>query len=130
MKRIIIFLILFVIISVLPYHSSAQNKNNMYRIAKIKVDVNQLEQYTIALKEQMNTAIQLEVGVLSYTVMADKKDPSSITIVEVYQNKDAYESHISTPHFRKYKDKVKDMVLSLELMDTELVAKIKKEKFN
>ena len=81
----------------------------MYRIAKIKVDVNQIEQYKSALKEQMNAAIKLEPGVLSYTVVADKKDASLITIMEVYANLEAYQSHILTPHFKKYKDTVKNM---------------------
>ena len=98
----------------------------MYRIAKIKVDGNQLEQYKVALKEQMNKAIKLEPGVLSYTVVADKKDASLITIMEVYENSDAYQSHILTPHFKKYKDTVKNMVLSLELIDTELVERLHK----
>ena len=101
----------------------------MYRIAKIKVDINQLENYKIALKEQMNTAIKVEPGVLSYTVVADKKDLSLITILEVYANLEAYQSHILTPHFKKYKDAVKDMVLSLELIDTELIERVHKDDF-
>ena len=101
----------------------------MYRIAKIKVDVNQLEQYKLALKEQMNAAIKLEPGVLSYTVVADKKDPSWITIMEVYANLEAYQSHILTPHFKKYKDSVKNMVLSLELIDTELIERVHKSDY-
>ena len=107
-------------------NTKAQNNNNMYRIAKIKVDPTQLEQYKIALKEQMNAAISKESGVLSYTVVADKKDASSITIFEVYANLEAYQSHIQTSHFKKYKESVKDMVKSLELIDTELVMKIQK----
>ena len=101
----------------------------MYRIAKIKVDVNQIEQYKSALKEQMNAAIKLEPGVLSYTVVADKKDASLITIMEVYANLEAYQSHILTPHFKKYKDTVKNMVLSLELIDTELVERVHKSNY-
>jgi quinol monooxygenase YgiN len=101
----------------------------MYRIAKIKVDGNQLEQYKVALKEQMNTSIKVEPGVLSYTVVADKKDSSLITIMEVYANLDAYQSHILTPHFKKYKDTVKDMVLSLELIDTELIERVHKSDY-
>lgn len=107
----------------------AQNNNTMYRIAKIKVDTKQLGQYKAALQEQMNAAIQLEPGVLSYTAVADKKDASSITIFEVYANLEAYQSHILTPHFKKYKETVKDMVLSLELIDTELVVRAKKDGF-
>ncbi|MFY8013188.1 MAG: putative quinol monooxygenase [Saprospiraceae bacterium] len=101
----------------------------MYRIAKIKVDINQLEKYKVALKEQMNTAIKMEPGVLSYTVVADKKDLSLLTILEVYANLEAYQSHILTPHFKKYKDAVKDMVLSLELIDTELIERVHKDDF-
>lgn len=30
--------------------------------------------------------------------------------------------HIQAPHFKKYKEAVKDMVLSLELIDVDLIA--------
>lgn len=111
------------------FHSNAQDNNKMYRIAKIKVDGSQLDKYTVALKEQMNAAIQLEPGVLSYTAVADKKDATQITILEVYASVEAYQSHILTPHFKKYKERVKDMVMSLELMDIDLVASAKKSNF-
>ncbi len=107
----------------------AQKSSNMYRIAKIKVEEKQLENYKVALQEQMNAAISIEPGVLSYTAVADKKDPTSITIFEVYANLDAYQSHILTPHFKKYKETVKDMVLSLELIDTDLVVRAKKSNY-
>lgn len=130
MKNKLIFQILLITaLSMSSKNVNAQEKNSMYRIAKIKVDSSQLEKYTAALKEQMHAAIQLEPGVLSYTAVADKKDPSSITILEVYANLDAYQSHISTPHFKKYKETVKNWVLSLELIDTDLVVSAKKEFF-
>ena len=129
MKRFILPAQFFCICLIISFNSNAQINNNMYRIAKIKVDINQLEKYKVALKEQMNTAIKLEPGVLSYTVVADKKDLSLITIIEVYANLEAYQSHILTPHFKKYKDAVKDMVLSLELIDTELIERVHKDDF-
>ncbi len=109
--------------------SKGQDAKRIYRIAKIKVDPKQLGKYKLALQEQMNAAIKLESGVLSYTAVADKKDTSLITILEVYANTEAYQSHILTPHFKKYKEAVKDMVLSLELIDTELVVSAKKKDF-
>lgn len=129
MKRFILPVLFFCICLFISFNSNAQINNNMYRIAKIKVDINQLEKYKVALKEQMNTAIKVEPGVLSYTVVADKKDLSLITILEVYANLEAYQSHILTPHFKKYKDTVKDMVLSLELIDTELIERVHKDDF-
>ena len=108
---------------------TAQDSDKMYRIAKIKVAATQLEEYKAALSEQMIAAIKSEPGVLSYMAVADKKDPTLITILEVYANAKAYQAHISTKHFKKYKETVKDWVLSLELIDTELVASARKKDF-
>ena len=100
----------------------------MLRIAKIKVDPAQLSLYKLALNEQMNAAIAVEPGVLSYYAVSDKKDPCSITIFETYADSKAYLSHIQTNHFKEYKETVKNMVLSLELEDVELVCEAKKMK--
>lgn len=121
--------LIIAILTLIGVDSKAQHSNRIYRIAKIKVDASQLEIYKSALQEQMNAAIKLEPGVLSYTAVADKKDATSITILEVYANLKAYQSHVLTPHFKKYKETVKDMVLSLELIDTDLIVTAKKPKF-
>lgn len=126
MNRIIFPALFFGICILSSFSSSAQDINKMYRIAKIKVNPSQLETYKAALNEQMNTAIKLEPGVLAYTAVADKKDATSIIIFEVYASPSAYQSHIVTPHFKKYKETVKDMVLSLELIDTELICNASK----
>jgi len=125
-RNIFSIFILTGILSLFSFTTKAQNSNTMYRIAKIKVEINQLDKYKAALKEQMDAAIKLEPGVLSYTVVADKKDTTSITIFEVYENQEAYQSHIIAPHFKKYKETVKEMVLALELIDTDLIVRAKK----
>jgi len=104
----------------------AQQKNQIVRLAKIQVDPAQLAQYKAALKEQMTTAIRVEPGVLTYYAVADKKDPSHITILEIYADTAAYKAHIETPHFKKYKETVKNMVKSLELEDVTLIGAAKK----
>ncbi len=104
----------------------AQEKNQMVRLAKIKVEPSQLQQYNTALKKQMATAVRVEPGVLTYYAVADKSDPSSITILEIYADTAAYQSHIQTAHFKQYKNTVKDMVKSLELVDVTLVGSAKK----
>ncbi|MBO9682015.1 MAG: antibiotic biosynthesis monooxygenase [Flavisolibacter sp.] len=98
----------------------------MVRLAKIKVDPLQLEKYNAALKEQMTTAVRIEPGVLTYYAVADKSDPSNITILEIYSDTAAYNSHVMTPHFKKYKETVKDIVKSLELVDVTLIGVAKK----
>jgi len=99
----------------------AQQKNQMVRLAKIRVDPVQLNEYTVALKKQMTTAVRVEPGVLTYYAVADKNDPSHITILEIYADTAAYKLHIETPHFKHYKETVKNMVKSLELVDVTLI---------
>ena len=125
-KSLTTIIALFILALLLDTKVMAQEKNQMVRLAKIKVDPSQLEKYNTALKEQMTTAIRVEPGVLTYYAVADKSDPSSITILEIYADTAAYNSHIQTPHFKKYKETVKDMVKSLELVDVTLIGFAKK----
>jgi quinol monooxygenase YgiN len=106
-------------------HTQAQTDKRMIRLAKIEVDPAQLEEYNAALKEQMQTAIRLEPGVLTYYAVADKKDLSRITILEIYADTAAYQKHIATPHFKKYKTTVEHMVKKLELVDVNLICSAK-----
>ncbi|WP_290796426.1 putative quinol monooxygenase [Flavihumibacter sp. UBA7668] len=107
-------------------HAGAQESKQMVRLAKIIVDSTQLKAYSKALNEQMNAAIKLEPGVLTYYAVAEKSAPNQITILEIYADTTAYQSHIKTPHFLKYKDTVKNMVTSLELVDVTLIGVAKK----
>lgn len=129
MKNTFLVLLMIGILTIIGFDSKAQNATPIYRIAKIKVDGSTLEKYKSALQEQMNAAIKLEPGVLSYTAVSDKKDSTLITIFEVYASQEAYQSHIQAPHFKKYKETVKDMVLSLELIDMDLIARARKKEF-
>lgn len=129
MKNTFLVLLMIGILTIIGFDSKAQNATPIYRIAKIKVDGSTLEKYKSALQEQMNAAIKLEPGVLSYTAVSDKKDSTLITIFEVYASQEAYQSHIQAPHFKKYKEAVKDMVLSLELIDVNLIARARKKEF-
>jgi quinol monooxygenase YgiN len=97
----------------------------MIRLAKIEVDPTQLKAYNTALLEQMHTAVRLEPAVLTYYAVADKKDPSRITILEIYADTTAYQKHIATPHFKKYKATVEHMVKKLELVDVNLIGSAK-----
>ena len=126
--RVILFLIAGCFILLL-FHTEkimAQQKQQMVRLAKIEVAPTQLSAYNTALKEQMTTAVKLEPGVLTYYAVADKTNPAHITILEIYADDDAYQKHITTAHFKKYKATVEGMVKSLELTDVNLLGSAKK----
>jgi quinol monooxygenase YgiN len=124
--RLLIFLTATIFTLFINTKIMAQQKTPMYRIAKIQVDPAQLDKYTLALKEQMTTAIRVEPGVLSYYAVADKTNPSRITIFEVYADSTAYKTHIQASHFKKYKETVQHMVTALEVVDVELIGAAKK----
>ncbi len=121
-KLLLVAISLFVVTLSFSKNAMAQEKIKMVRLAKIKVDPLQLDKYNIALQEQMTTAVRVETGVLTYFAVADKTDPSHITILEIYADTAAYKSHIETTHFKKYKQAVKNLVKSLELVDVNLIA--------
>jgi quinol monooxygenase YgiN len=97
----------------------AQDENKpMVRLAKLVIDSTYLQSYTDFLKEEIETSVKIERGVLTLYAVAEKNRPTHITILEIYANEEAYKSHIQTAHFLKYKDGTKHMIKSLELIET------------
>jgi quinol monooxygenase YgiN len=86
------------------------------QLAKLEIDPAQLESYKAALKEEVETALRVEPGVLTPHAMAEKENPAHITLLEVYADSEAYEAHLQSAHFLRYKSETKEMVKRLELV--------------
>ena len=121
-RRILLILLTTMTTFFSSNNAFAQNKTNYMRIANITVDSVSLNKYKAALKEQMKAALQLEPGVLAYSAVYHKNNPTKITILETYASVAAYEAHIQTAHFKKYKVTVANMVAVLELIDVVPIA--------
>ncbi|MDI7863469.1 antibiotic biosynthesis monooxygenase [Rhizobiaceae bacterium n13] len=89
------------------------------RMAELVIDPNQLEAYRAHLAEEIEASVALEEGVLSLNAVSIKDSPHRIRILEVYASKEAYEAHLQTPHFLKYKGETATMVKSITLVDAE-----------
>lgn len=111
-------LIIGMLTSVFCSNAAAQTKSRMVRLAKLVIDSAQLENYKAALKEEIETSVRIEPGVLTLYAVYEKDNPTHITILEIYADSTAYKSHLQTPHFIKYKTGTKNMVKSLELVGT------------
>jgi quinol monooxygenase YgiN len=96
----------------------AQEKRPMVRLARLVIDPSQLERYKALLKEGVESAVRKEPGVLTLYAVSEKENPTHFTILEIYADSAAYRTHLQTPHFIKYKTSTKDMVKSLELVET------------
>ena len=100
----------------------AQSKNQVVRIAHLRIDSVLLEKYRVELQEEIETSMRVEPGVLTLYAVEEKKRPGYITVFEIYANDAAYQAHVQSPHFKKYKNSTKDMVKSLELIETTPIA--------
>jgi quinol monooxygenase YgiN len=96
---------------------SAQTKDMMIRISEIEIDSIYLKEYNSILQEESRASVQLEPGVIAIYPMYQKANPTQVRILEIYANREAYEAHLKTPHFLKYKTSTLKMVKSLKLVD-------------
>jgi len=90
----------------------------LVRIAELEIDPAQLQTYKTALKEEIEASIRLERGVLTLYAVSLRENPAQIRIFETYADRDAYESHLKTAHFLKYKAGTQHMIKSLKLLET------------
>ena len=92
------------------------------RIAELEIDPTQLDAYRALLSEEIEASINREPGVLMLHAVAEKERAERIRILEVYASREAYEAHLQTPHFIKYKTGTAGMVTSLRLIDVDPIA--------
>ena len=91
----------------------------MVRIAEIEVDPARRAAYNALLAEEIAASVEREAGVLMLHAVSEKDRPHHIRILEVYASISAYEAHIQTPHFLRYKAAAADMVTALRLIDVD-----------
>jgi quinol monooxygenase YgiN len=89
------------------------------RIAELEIDPEQLSTYRDALTQEIATSMRVEPGVLTLYAVSVKEHPAQVRIFEAYQDQAAYEAHLQTSHFKKYKNETRGMVKSLKLLEAE-----------
>ena len=102
--------------------ASAQQDNRKVRIANIQIDSAYIKEYRAALAEHAKVGVKVEPGVLALQAVYDKAHPTKVTIFELYASEAAYQLHLKTPHFLKYKNGTLKMVKSLELAEVGAIA--------
>jgi quinol monooxygenase YgiN len=94
----------------------------LYRIAELEIVSESVADYAAFLKEEIEASLRLEPGVLFLVAVAVKERPSVVRVFEGYASQAAYEAHLKTPHFLKYKLGTADMVRSLKLIEVDPIA--------
>ena len=99
--------------------SAAPVQDRIVRLAELEIDSAQLDSYKAALREEIETSIRVEPGALTLYAVSVKDHPNQIRLFEMYRDQASYQTHLQTPHFKKYKARTQQMVKSLTLIETE-----------
>ena len=91
--------------------------DGIVRLSKIEVYPQYLDEYMKYATEVGEVSLRTEPGVLTMYAVGEKENPCKITILETYASREAYEMHIASKHFQKYKQGTLHMVKSLVLSD-------------
>ena len=99
------------------------------RIAEIEVYPQYLNEYLTFANDVDRRSMTEEPGVICLFPMQSAEDSTQIRILEIYASDEAYQQHLKTPHFLKYKQGTLHMVKSLKLptmqpLDSEAMNKI------
>lgn len=108
--------------------SPAREPVPIVRIAELEIDPAQLDAYKRLLAEEQEASVRLEAGVLMLHSVALVERPTSVRLLEVYASRAAYEAHIRSPHFLRYKSATERMVRSLRLVETDPILLCAKSK--
>ena len=91
--------------------------DGIVRLSRIEVYPEYLKEYMEYAKEVGEVSLRTEPGVLTMYAMSEKENPCIITILETYASQEAYQKHIASTHFQKYKQGTLKMVKGLKLTD-------------
>ena len=90
-------------------------QNMIVRIAEIEVYPQYMKEYLAFANEVDRLSIEREPGVICLYPMQSAEDSCQIRILEIYASEEAYQQHLKTPHFQKYKQGTLHMVKDLKL---------------
>ena len=91
----------------------------LFRLAEIEVYPQYLKEYLAAAAEIQKASLAEEPGVVCLFPTQTKEDSTQIRILEIYASQQAYQQHIQTAHFQKYKQGTLHMVKHLKLQDLQ-----------
>ena len=111
MRKLVILFALMLSITAI----AQETEKMIVRLAEIEVYPQYLKEYLEFANEVDRLSIEREPGVICLYPMQSAEDSCQIRILEIYASEDAYQQHLKTDHFQKYKQGTLHMVKDLKL---------------
>lgn len=104
-----------------PDLANARPEDLYIRLIKLELHTNAIEDFNKLGNTVMLPGIINESGIIVMYAVAEKNNPTSVSILEVYENLAAYNKHILTTHYLKYKEGAKGLVKSMKFIDVDAI---------
>ena len=95
----------------------AESQDRYVRIAELEIDPAQVDAFAAAAREVGQVSVRSEGGCLVLYAVAEKRVPGRVRVFEIYRDAAAYQAHLQTPHFKKFRATTDPMVRSRTLID-------------
>lgn len=97
--------------------AAGEETGAVFRISEVEVHPGFSGPYAEAGKAVASASVGREPGVICIVPLRSKENPTLFRIVEIYADRNAYDAHLRTEHFLKYKRETLHMIKSLSLPD-------------
>lgn len=102
--------------------SMAQTTGGPYvRWAELEMDPTKEAAFRQAASENMAATV-LEPGVIAIHSAAEKGNLGRIRVLEIYRDSAAYQTHLQSPHFKRFAQASQSALVARRVYDTELIA--------
>ena len=73
------------------------------------------EQFLDLVKRNAASSVQGEPGCRRFGVMVPQDGEDTVNLYEIYDDEAAFQAHLQTPHFAKFKSTVTEMILDQKI---------------
>lgn len=87
------------------------------RWAVLEIDPTQLDRFSVLAEENLRETRHTEPGVLAFYSAGEKDHPNRIRVLEIYADTNAYQAHLQSPHFQKFRTDTSQMVINRQLFE-------------
>lgn len=87
------------------------------RWSELEIDPAQLDSFKILAEENVRETRRTESGVLAFFWAGEKDHPNRIRVFEVYSDANAYQTHLQSSHFQKFRAGTGQVVTNRQLFE-------------
>ena len=80
-----------------------------------------LEPFTAAVRENAALSVRDEPGCRRFDVLAPRDGSERVVLYEIYEGRDAFDDHLKTPHYARFKETTEDMIAGQVVQECDLI---------